>query len=490
MSEIESRRSFVTRRDFISGALAMIGGTIAVNGLSEKARNDERREEINRKVDENIPPPTPQMIYEGQVYEAKKKMADFLEKAGNLTDANRKRNSQEYWIAHDSYIRQRSIFKARENLSNKLSGEIRNKTFIPEGREGHYIAAGFAAAATGSLGLVKNYFERKSALKDTEEDNKLKNRELRVVRPEWEYQSTSEEKLRGFINGVKSLPPINSLAWVKFNGIYGNDKEVCLEKIAPSYTAEQQVEEIMDQRRRYDEAGEYLYEYSIQGRMPEEFKIVPMTLLINSSDRKNWVEYLKKCPQDLRAPVICDDLDLGTNLNSSWKKIRGRTRFFMSSFVGDPEGDVLEEWEYEDPQMAELERELEEKERIKKEMMFVQRAAFAMHAKNGTLPSFVKKNKGVIDQGPLAWNDLDNKMRILLKEYNIEIGKAEWISEKKNNKHSKGLPDKKDAIKVGEEMNRLEEAKINNPSLKIMTSALMEGMINRVDFLLGIRDLS
>lgn len=122
--------------------------------------------------------------------------------------------------------------------------------------------------------------------------------------------------------------------------------------------------------------------------------------------------------------------------------------------------------------------------------MLYQRAAFALHAKIGTLPNEVPPS--VAGKGIKAWGEFVKEMRDILNKYKGErVAKPRWfyrIPHRLNGWVGLGLRYEANYGPIQEALTSLEEIRIKNPSIRQEVNRLMRETVVSVDAAIGIQN--
>ena len=174
-------------------------------------------------------------------------------------------------------------------------------------------------------------------------------------------------------------------------------KEMIL--LPPSWTAEEQVRELLDFQAsgRLGREG-YVHQLTVQGRLPDEFKYVAVALIIDNPHPQDWTEPFFDAPWGSVAPMIHDGLRTDEMLNPLWRFVHGRTDFLVR---------VAGVYNSEFP--GEVERWKMERDRLLIEAKAYQRLALALHAAQGTAPQEIPEElrRKLADRWQLFKREMD-----------------------------------------------------------------------------------
>ena len=295
----------------------------------------------------------------------------------------------------------------------------------------------------------------------------------------------SKEQIEAFLKKIFYLPPIGHKVTLEKNSLWPTP-------LFPALTADEKVEEIIKFRQEGMLDSAYVHQLTVQGRLPDEFKYAALALIINSTYRSDWKKPFYEAHWAKVAPLVHGGGQV-SNINPLWRS-NGRTDFLQRvAAVYEPELESLEQYatpqhatQFSSDDLANAVLEQEERRRLILEINFYQRAAFALHAKIGTLPNAVPRD--VARKGMREWESFVKGMDNILNNYDAnKVTKPRWFTRIPRMLSSWGMVRYEANYKpVQEALTSLEEIKIKNPSLRREVNALMIKTTSSVDNAIGI----
>jgi len=296
----------------------------------------------------------------------------------------------------------------------------------------------------------------------------------------------SKEQIEAFLKKIFYLPPVGHKVTLEKNSLNPS-------ALDPSLTADEKVEEIIKFRQEGKLDNAYVHQLTVQGKLPDEFKYAALALIINSTYRSDWNKPFYEEPWGKVAPLVHDG---GTvdHINPLWRS-EGRTDFIQRvATVHEPELEDIEQYatpqlaaQFSPEDLANAVLEQEERRRLILEFNFYQRAAFALHAKIGTLPNAVPPD--VARKGMLEWKSFVKDMDDILNSYDAsKVAKPRWFT-RLPRIVDRGWVDSRyegDYGPIRETLTFLEEVKSKNPSLRRDVNLLMRKTVSSIDNAIGI----
>lgn len=299
----------------------------------------------------------------------------------------------------------------------------------------------------------------------------------------------SKEQIEALLKKIFYLPPVGHKVTLEKNSLNPT-------VLFPSLTADEKVEEIIRFRQKGFLDETYVHQLTIQGRMSDEFKYAALALIINSTYRSDWSKPFYEADWAKVAPLIHGGGRLN-HINPLWYS-RGRTDFLQRvATVYKPELENMEQYatpqlatQFSSEDLASAVLEQEERSRLILEMYFYQRAAFALHAKIGTLPNAVPRD--IARKGMQEWENFVKGMDNILNSYDAsKITKPRWFTRVPHLRAWGGgiLRYESNYSPIQQALMSLEEIKSKNPSLRQEVNALMSKTVSSIDNAIGIQNL-
>jgi hypothetical protein len=437
---------------------------------------------VRENFDKTHPQPSEEIKRGAEKYKELQTQANELADGGNLDAANQLTQSKEYVRVNTAYVQKKAIEDTRKNESEQTTNEARKD--IPSLIKNHPNAwiTNIVGGGFGSLLGAGLFFEAK-------DESKLVRKGLRKhiqrLHPEWVDNPPDAKEIEIFDKTVLSLPPMGGKipAGLEYTRI-----------LLPEATAEAQVDKIIEIRRKEQIAEQYIHQFTVQGRLPDQFKYAAIALILHSPHITDWSKPFIDTPWGKVAPLIHDGGNTETKFNHHWKTVHGRTDFFKVSFVEKPQTNAS--GDKQDAEINRLEAELNadefnraEEERLRREQTFYQRAAFALHAASGTAPKSIPKD--VKESATNVWLNFEEGMKDLLRGHGVSgVGIVKWFLDEPRlvpGWSAYGMRREADYPPIQEELIRLEEVKSQSPELRAGAERLMRETMGKIDHLLGLK---
>jgi len=296
----------------------------------------------------------------------------------------------------------------------------------------------------------------------------------------------SKEQIETLLKKIFYLPPVGGKITLERNSLRPTP-------LFPALTADEKVEEIIKFRQNKELDRAYVHQLTVQGRLPDEFKYAALALIINSTYRSDWSKPFYEADWAKVAPLIHGGGRV-TDVNPLWRS-KGRTDFIQRvATVYEPELENMEQYA-STPQLAtqfssealdNAVLEQEERRRLILEFNFYQRAAFALHAKIGTVPNAVPPD--VAENAMQTWESFVKGMDNILNSYDAsKITKPRWFTRAPRMFLSWGeFRYEGNYGPIREALMSLEEIKSKNPSLRREVNLLMTKTVSSIDNAIGI----
>lgn len=299
----------------------------------------------------------------------------------------------------------------------------------------------------------------------------------------------SREQMEAFLKKILYLPPVGSKITLERNSLEPTP-------LSPTLTADEQIKEIIKLRQEGKLDNAYVQQLTVQGKLPDEFKYAALALIINSTYRNDWTKPFYEMEWAKVAPLIHGG-EKATDVNPLWRSI-GRTDFLQRvANVHQPKLEYMEQYatpelatQVSSEDLANAVLEQGERKRLILEMNFYQRAAFALHAKKGTLPNAVPPD--VARKGMRVWKNFVKDMDNILSYYDASnVTKQRWFTRSPRFRPWGGLKyefmrHEASYIPIQEALMSLEEVKSKNPSLRQEVNLLMTKTVSSVDNAIGV----
>ena len=248
--------------------------------------------------------------------------------------------------------------------------------------------------------------------------------------PHWLEQPPSTARMARFIRAISYLPPVGGKVYRLSSASDGTARLSPL-LLPPFRTAEEQVQTLVNARRRRLLTEGYVQQIAVQGRMTDDFKWMALAFIVSSPYSTDWRKPFFNAAWGQIAPMIHDGgseyVDAG--LAPGWKNPQdpesdpGRTDFIQRVVVVYEAN--LEDWEKlspeerrkqvgEDPDLPRrIELERKERDRLRVEDRAYQRLAAAFHAAHQTMPEGIPPE--LVARLAARWEEFK-------KELNLEMG--------------------------------------------------------------------
>lgn len=352
------------------------------------------------------------------------------------------------------------------------------------------VPSGIVAATGSSIGALV-YSDRKGEYKKL---GKPIEDTVTTLHPEWKTSHPTEEELQRFFRAISYLPPVGFKipdATDKYN------KKTEKGAYPPVITAEQQAAQVIWLRRKGRIGQEYVHQITVQGRMPDRFKFAALALIMGSHLRDDWNTPFHTAPWGQVAPLIHDGGNVERSLSRGWENVHGRTDFLhRRSFIEEPEIARIEALssaqKFELP-ADELQRVVYEKlleDLVRSDVRFYQRAALALHAAEGTLPSHVPAE--VRENASVAWSAFEDQMKAIFTDYGMEdMSRVVWFYDEGEEEYRAAWNHdrRREAgwTKIKEQLEILQGRRDNNPELEDLARERMDALADAVDIVIGLK---
>lgn len=303
-----------------------------------------------------------------------------------------------------------------------------------------------------------------------------------ICHPEWIKKPPESADLIKFHQAILNLPPIGGKIY-KFR-----PRPLFLDiKLYPTLSATQQMNHIIDLRKKGKLTPLYVHQLSVQGRLPDKFKLSAIALIISSPYKCNWEQPFYEAPWGKVAPLVHDGGNVNYGINPRWQMITGRTDYITRiAQVFEPSLETIENLPLAEKsqlpydQLIKAKAESLEKDRLNLETKAYQSLALSCHASLRQAPKEIPRST----RGNLAdlWDDYENKLLRILQEYDVQrVTQVPWFVEQARllpNWSDKRLEAPYPPIK--EELIKLEDVKINYPQIRPTVINLLKSITNLV----------
>ncbi len=306
--------------------------------------------------------------------------------------------------------------------------------------------------------------------------------------PTWVTAYPSAAEFAAFRQRVAWLPPFGGKIPLTIEGRVPK-------LLRPSWSAEEQVEKLLQLRQRGQLGRGYVHQVSVQGRLPDDFKYVALALVISSPYPHDWMAPFFEAPWGKVAPLIHDGGMVQVGLNPLWQGVPGRTDFLQRVvMVYEPALEQLERLSEaeqlqrltEDPRLIEhYHRECEERVRLVREAKAYQRLALALHAAAGTAPNAMPEAMREKLEG--HWHRFRERMDNLLGEFDVrDAADIRWFTEQARRLDGWFSPrHEADWEPIQQRLVRLEAIKKQYPPLRSHVIQLLQQATEAIDRDLG-----
>ncbi len=263
-------------------------------------------------------------------------------------------------------------------------------------------------------------------------------------------------------------------------------------RLDPSFSEEDQYRQLMEYRRLGKLGDMYVHQFTIQGKLPDEFKLAALALIFDSPYPNNWEAPFFEAPWGQIAPLIHDGGNVRTSINPLWYEVPGRTDFLQRvSRVHKPDLENLETFDVKNitqlsaEELEQARHEQEERRRFLLEGKAYRRLALALHSKVGTAPRFIDSEL----KGDLMgeWYLFSNDMVNLLREYDLMGAvRVPWFLPQPRYLDFGTKRYEANAEPVKRELMRVEAVRAAHPELKAVANSLLARSVERVDRLIGL----
>lgn len=261
----------------------------------------------------------------------------------------------------------------------------------------------------------------------------------------------------------------------------GNGLNLNVIKLKPTILAEEQISPIINIRQSGGLGIAYVHQMTVQGRLPDVFKYVPISLLLHSPWEHDWnsvkFEYWSKDS----GPLVYDGGVVDYTVNPLWKEVHGRTDFmYRAAVVAKPDLEIYEN-EYSVRDAAKLDNETlnslrleqQEKARLLFEEQAYQRLGFACHCEtNGDLPNHIPSE--IREAGAKVWRDFVRELTHLMSDAGLYYClETRWIEGRWE--------------RIQTSLMDMERAHRWSPDLRQKIDRLLLGAVNSVDELIRLK---
>lgn len=322
-------------------------------------------------------------------------------------------NSPEFKLAseahHESLVRKGEV--------ERIYGTIPRKNTLSRDHYWETLAATFGVMGTAA-GL---FFSVDKPLYQARRQKASAEKMIDTLSKSFHFDE-DDKTLRNLMRAATILPPIGG----KIPLVVNEKKERLSDHmLSPVYFAEAQAADLVLKRRKGSLGSIYLHQMTVQGQLPDSFKMAAYALLCNSPFIADWnTSFFTNRAWEQMQPLIHDSNHAGftdTTINPIWSKVKGRTDFLqrVSAVRFEDTEDVNSLID------AALFNKFEE-QRIIQETSFYQRTALACHAHGGTAPKKIPK----IIRGKLEdlWRTFDGSMKELMGDYGMsDLLQVPWF---------------------------------------------------------------
>lgn len=332
----------------------------------------------------------------------------------------------------------------------------------------------------GSIGIAPlgMYIRRKLKLPmgnihAIDSDRQIASELIRLL-PEqtFELPMTKEKKkrMKECIDTFLNLPPIG-LKLIEIDA----KKRFTNHALPPEFTAERLYETL--EKLEPVNKDVQIYHYAVQGRLPDEFKYAALTMILNSPYSKDdWRQAYYNAHWGSVGPMVHDGGNYNQRKNKKWSHVSGRTDFLNGVRVvltGDDEKSTIVNHA--------------EDYRLLNEARFMQRAALCLHAKAGTAPKSLGKEKS--EALTLIWDKHVKGMQKLLLSLGVEsFDTTRWFIEEPRD--VEGWPTKRYEAEfepIADSLNEIDaKRKGNETDIMAVMSTAMRNLVVSVDEVIGL----
>lgn len=313
---------------------------------------------------------------------------------------------------------------------------------------------------------------------------------LLTLRPDWKENPPTKEELIKFCRGLSYLPPVGGKIPLIMK--VGKEPDTDVKKFIPSLTAEQQTENIVRMRQDNKLGDGYIHELTVQGRLPDDFKYAAIALILNSLYKIDWTKPFFEALWGKTSPLIHDGGNVEQNISPVWHKVKGRTDFLerraMVHARDLEQNEKLKNIEevVKLPDLTELHKEQEERNRLALEAKAYQRLALALHAQVGTAPKKIPQDIQIKLAG--EWTQFQKRLDGLLTRYDIKgVTTVTWFREKPIPLSKwPGRRYEADWPPIQQKLIRVNEAKESNPEIRTHVTRLLSETTDHIDRIIGI----
>jgi hypothetical protein len=291
--------------------------------------------------------------------------------------------------------------------------------------------------------------------------------------PEHEDAVPSEKVVKAYFEKVKLLPPIGS----KLVEIFEDDS--WQNRILPvRQTAETMSRDVVNFIGSRE--GTYIHHLTVQGQLPDTYKYVAATLLLNNSYKADWDEPFYNANWGKAGPLIHDGGNTISQFNSRWKYVYGRTDFIQRVIKVHDEDDT------EDETGASVLMNQSEMLRIEAEARFYQRMALALHCAIGT--KIKKVPPELSEELTEIWDGFQEGSQKMLRAIGAtSLIDTPWFLPKA--RKLKGWQTRRfeaDFQPIQESLKQLDERKLAHPEIQEIAGRAIREFSNKVDEALGL----
>lgn len=307
---------------------------------------------------------------------------------------------------------------------------------------------------------------------------------------EWAQTSPSTAARAAFYRAVFTLPPLGGKIYNLYPHRTSSRPD---DELLPSATSQGQLRQINYLGETAVLKEVYLYQMSVQGRLPDEFKYAALALILAHPYEYDWQEPFLEAEWGKVGPLIHDGEGTNCTLINPFWQVAGRTDFLASIFLlHAPLIEAIKSW----PTQAKLKLPLDslvqfraeqkERERFLQEADFYQASALACHSEVGTAPKFIRKK--LRSQLREHWRFLKTGVEALLATHQIE-GAAQvlWFNPVPRPLWEGFEPRyEADWWLLQTELIKVEEARCKNQDILEDAGNLMKGVTKRVHDAIGL----
>ncbi len=481
--EFSDKNAGTTRREFLRrGILFSISAGSVAGGVVNIVRLFPVAGEITKEVDETYP------LDDAKAQKAEKtKEKDALEsqvtdelKKGDYEGVKKTVSSDEFTNTYRGYVQAQAEYNVQLSKNSDLYGQIM------EERSPLYKTLGnFAIAGVGLMFSINTWLGLADFVNKRVRSQKRFLNSMFSIYPEWSTDPPQAETVNSLLTAISYLPPVGGKFDTSQNGPLQG-------KMSPVLTAEEHAQEVIKKRGGLNIGQEYIYQISVQGRLPDRFKYAAVAMVLANPYRNEFDKTFFKADWGQVAPLIHDGGMFENDVLPGWRNVKGRTDFIQKiptiwkadiDKLLDLIPNELLSLPTEVIQLARAEQMV--REHIKGSAAFYQRAALALHAHEDTIPEGLPDN--IKEDLKRIWIDYEVEMRRLLNSYDLQGAvDIEWFLKQPRQLWGFRKRHEADWSPIQQELIGLEDARWKQPEIREKTTMLMRRTVSQADYAIGL----